>query len=403
MPPKLPLLLFVLPASALAAEPTFKHHLIDTTLPISPAGSGNYGQTAVADLDADGRPDFVLGRQAAPKDAVLYWYRFETPDKWTRHVVGDGSRSDVGLAPLDVDGDGHVDLVTSGAWYKNPGNPREKPFTRIVYDDKNVRAHDILAIDVDKDGRKDIITLRGPERNYTAEDGLVWYKIPKDPTQPWTKTLIGPGVHGAITPAGHGDIAGNGHVDLVVANKWYENRKGDGSEWVAHPFPFGRSGPYGFCTRTAVLDMDGDGKPEVVVLDADISNSTAAVFKNADGKGGQWEKFDLPQSFPYGSTHSLAVADFTGDGRPDIATNEQEELLPKGRTNPRWIVWENLGDLKFREHVILDARLGGHELQSADFDGDGKPDLISKPWSARPDNGAAGKFHVDYLRNTTAR
>jgi hypothetical protein len=39
------------------------------------------------------------------------------------------------LAAIDVDGDGFVDLVTSGAWYKNPGNPREKEFTRYIFDE----------------------------------------------------------------------------------------------------------------------------------------------------------------------------------------------------------------------------------------------------------------------------
>ena len=107
----------------------------------------------------------------------------------------------------------------------------------------------------------------------------------------------------------------------------------------------------------------------------------------------------MPQSFTYGSLHALAVADINGDGRPDIVSNEQEELLPAGRENPRWILWENLGGLKFREHVILDANLGGHELQVGDVDGDGDIDICSKPWGPRPWNGAGGKLHVDFLEN----
>jgi hypothetical protein len=155
-------------------------------------------------------------------------------------------------------------------------------------------------------------------------------------------------------------------------------------------------GDYGL---TALVDMDGDGKVEIVIADADITDSKVVVLKNADGKGSSWEKIQLPQSFTCGSLHALAVADINGDGKPDILSNEQEELLPAGRENPRWILWENLGGLKFREHVILDANLGGHELQVGDVDGDGDIDICSKPWGPRPWNGAGGKLHVDFLEN----
>ena len=90
----------------------------------------------------------------------------------------------------------------------------------------------------------------------------------------------------------------------------------------------GRKGPFGVCVRTVVTDVDGDGKQELVMCDADISDSKVAILKNVDGKGGQWSKRELPLSFPCGSLHSLAVADFNNDGRKDILVCEQEELLP---------------------------------------------------------------------------
>ena len=163
----------------------------------------------------------------------------------------------------------------------------------------------------------------------------------------------------------------------------------------------GRGGPYGVCVRSAVADLDGDGRPELVVADADIAESRVAVLWNRGGKGADWRMQDLPQSFPYGSLHALAVADLNGDGRPDIVVNEQEELLPEGRDDPRWVAWENLGEGRFAERVLLDRRLGGHELQVGDVDGDGDIDIVSKPWSASPKNGAGGKIHVDYLENRT--
>jgi hypothetical protein len=107
----------------------------------------------------------------------------------------------------------------------------------------------------------------------------------------------------------------------------------------------GRSGPYDVCVRSAAADLDGDGRPELVV--ADVVEPKAAVLWNRGGKGLDWKKQELPQGFRYGSLHSLAVADLNGDGRLDILVNEQEELLPPGRDNPRWVVWETLGGGQF--------------------------------------------------------
>ncbi len=64
-----------------------------------------------------------------------------------------------------------------------------------------------------------------------------------------------------------------------------------------------------------------------------------------------------------------------------------------GRQNPRWVLWENLGAGRFVEHIILDSKLGGHELQVGDID------ICSKAWGPQPWNGNDGKMHVDFLEN----
>ncbi len=369
----------------------FEHQFISSDLPLY-NGTGDYGQTALVDLDRDGHPDFVLGRKGNP--SLLYWFRYEAPDRWSQHLVGRDTKSDVALAAVDADGDGWPDLVCGGVWYRNPGNPGKREFERHVFDPDGGNIHDALVADIDGDGKPDVVTMR------EGKDGLCWYKIPADPTKPWIKHVIGDGVHGAITPTGAGDLDGDGDLDIVRADTWFENADGKGERWIAHKnVPFGRVGPFGMCVRCAVVDVDGDGRKSLVMCDADIADSKIAVLRNEDGKGGRWSRQDLPQSFVYGSLHSLAVADFNNDGRPDIVSNEQEELLPQGRENPRWILWENLGGGRFKERILLDRRLGGHELQAGDVDGDGWIDLCSKPWGAKAWNGNGGRMHVDFLHN----
>jgi len=381
-----------------AADFRFEHHFVDRTLPQNDQFLGDYGLTALVDLDHDGDLDFVTGgRQPGP--SRLYWFEYQRADKWVRHDVGTDYQSDVGLAPLDVDRDGWIDLVCSGVWFRNPGNPREGKWERIEFAKNVAGAHDIVAADIDEDGRKDIVMMSDSTKPLNA---LCWFKVPTDPRQPWERHDIGSGIHGAITPAGIGDINGDGHLDIVRGDTWFDNKDGKGLEWVAHRnIPMGRVGPFGVCVRTAFADLDGNGKNVIVMCDADIVDSKIVILRNGDSRGETWTKQELPQSFPCGSLHSLAVADFNGDGRLDIVSNEQEELLPGGRKNPRWILWENLGAGKFAEHIILDARLGGHELQVGDVDADGDIDIVSKAWGCLPWNALEGKMHVDFLENRT--
>lgn len=378
------------------AELQFRHHFIEHTLPLTDQLVGDYGLTALVDLDRDGDLDFVLGGRGV-KPPRLYWFEFQAPNRWVQHSVGTNYLSDVGLASLDVDGDGWADLVCSGVWYRNTGKPREQAFERIVFDENAAGAHDVLITDIDRDGKPDVVML-GDER--TKLNSLSWFSIPSNPRAPWTRHLIGPPVHGAILPGGVADLDGDGDLDVLRADTWFENQDGKGRAWIPHKnIPMGRKGPYGVCVRTAVADLDGDGQKEIVIADADIVDSKVAVLKNADSKGRRWTKTELPQSFTYGSLHALAVADFNGDGKPDIVVNEQEELLPPGRENPRWVIWENLGGNRFAERIVLDTKLGGHELQAGDVDGDGDIDIVSKPWGTRAWNGLGGRMHVDFLEN----
>src|SRR5918992_2031366 len=125
------LLPLLIPGGA-TAEFRFKHHFIDRDLP-----GDSYGQTSLVDVDRDGDLDFVTGGRDPKKH--VFWFEHQGPDKWVRHVLGVNHPSDVGGAAFDIDGDGWIDHVSGGAWYRNTGKPRERPFERHVFD-KNLAA-----------------------------------------------------------------------------------------------------------------------------------------------------------------------------------------------------------------------------------------------------------------------
>jgi len=366
----------------------FRHHVIDTDLP-----EGYYGQTVLADLDNDGRLEFILGRW----NGEIFRYKCHAPDRWSRHLLGTDSPSSVGGVALDVDGDGWLDYVAGGAWYRNSRDP-EKPFDRIVFDPDQKDVHDLVAADIDGDGRPEILTMSDP-------NALRWYKIPDDPTRLWTGHEISPPVHTGLSV---GDIDGDGDLDLVRTNVWFENVAGDASRWVEHPIgpctppPPDMQEPWAFdATHSVVCDMNGDGRNDIVFCDAEIHGGKIWWMENLDGRGREWRRHEVPNgdSRRRGAYHTLHVGDLDGDGDFDIFACEMEHIHGEGP--PRWYIWENVDGKggEWHEHVILDANLGGHEAVVGDVNGNGLPDIMGKPWHQHPGNAVGGKMFVVFLEN----
>jgi hypothetical protein len=379
------LVICLLTSAAGAGDLAFRHHYIDRTLP-----GTSYGQTSLTDVDKDGDLDFITGGNANGRS--IFWFEFQRADTWTRHLVGRNHPSDVGGTAIDVDGDGWVDHVTGGVWYRNTGTPREQPFERIAFDEELKSVHDLVAADLDSDGRRDIVTM-------SDKNNLRWYRIPSDPRQPWLRHDIGAGVHAGVAV---GDIDGDGDADIVRSNTWFENLNRKATEWREHPIPFGNPRPpYPLATRCVIVDVNLDGRNDLVMTENEIRGGRIAWLENIEGNGPTWKVHSLSAADGAlrGAYHSLAVADFDRDGDVDVFTVEMEGI--KGDRQPRWFIWENADGkgARFVERVILDQGLGGHEAVVADVDGDGDLDICSKLWRPRPDNANGGRNHADFLEN----
>ncbi|MBI4906992.1 MAG: VCBS repeat-containing protein [Acidobacteria bacterium] len=398
------LLCTVVSAQVAVAEITasmFHHRFIAREMP---GGNVGFGASALADFDRDGDLDFAVVNRG---DRKVYWFEQKSRSEWVRHWIGDLPVAQLGGAVMDVDSDGWPDLVVGGFWFHNRGKPAGKPFDRYRYD-STIRSeiHDMVASDIDHDGKPDVVAMGDGE-------GCFWYAIPSDPVRDveWKKSSITTEVlndktdiHSGFYPAGIGDLDGDGDPDIFLADRWMENRDG-GKQWMPHRVFFGRRGPWGFSTRSVILDLDKDGDTDVVVTDSDGQNSGVGWLEN-NGKtppGFTTHYLGNKAAGTRGSFHSLRVADFDRDGDPDILVIEQEDpsILPVG-AGPRWYVWENLtkgGKVEFEERVILDARLGGHDVWTGDVDGDGDIDIVSKIWRVWGGNGNGGRVHVDWLEN----
>lgn len=178
------------------------------------------------------------------------------------------------------------------------------------------------------------------------------------------------------------DMNGDGHADLVHPPM----RKGD-----ARPFVFLGDGEGGFepwdgqmysrkvpfdYGSVAVADFDGDGHQDIAL---------AIHFKSqwvmyGDGTGDFTRVLRLPSPDPRITSRAVTAADFDADGRPDLAflaeldldlgTNVRIDDSPTvwiARNGPDgWgLVTEGLA------HQVI-----GDVIRSADFDGNGLPDLV---------------------------
>ncbi|MCS7237743.1 MAG: VCBS repeat-containing protein [Thermoguttaceae bacterium] len=373
------------------ADLRFRHFVVDVGL----EGRG-FGQTALVDLTGDGRPEFVVGVAFGP----IFVYEYKQADRWVRYRVAEESASEVGLAVVDVNRDGRKDLVTGGAWYPHSGD-LHKPFQRIVFDPNLRNVHDMAVADIDGDGRQDIVCL-------SDRADLRWYRIPDDSQRQWPFVRIGPPVHAGLAV---GDLNGDGRTDVVRSTVWYENVDG-GKTWREHeigptsPLPpdFQRSFAL-YATKACVIDLNRDGKQDIVFTDAEMPGGKVWWMENVDGQGTRWQRHDIftpqPGQPRRGAFHSLVVADFTGDGAEDVFSAEMEWI--RGEEAPCWYIWENVDKQgqTWREHVILNINLGGHECVAGDVNGDGKLDILGKPWIPHPKNALGGKSFVLYLENAS--
>jgi FG-GAP-like repeat len=189
------------------------------------------------------------------------------------------------------------------------------------------------------------------------------------------------------------DLTGNGKIDIVVANCGSGNfcsssvgvvgvllGNGNGTFQTAVTYS---SGGYGSASL-AVADVNGDGKPDLLVANncADAAcatgGSVSVLLGNGDGT--------FQTAVPYGSggygAVSVAVADVNGDGKPDLVVvnscaNINGSCAENNSGDGSVGVLLGHGDGTFQAALLGDS--GGFQpayTAVGDMNGDGKPDAI---------------------------
>ena len=197
------------------------------------------------------------------------------------------------------------------------------------------------------------------------------------------------------------DVNGDGKLDLVLVSTCGDAAchtdgsvavllgNGDGSFQPAVVYDSGG----GFATAVAVADLNGDGKPDVVVVNCSASPS-APCGDNENGMvsvllGKGDGTFQAAAAYSSGGSNatSIVVADLNADGKPDLLVANNCESCGNGSVG----VLLGNGDGTFQPAVTYQSGgTGATSLAVGDLNHDGKLDVVVTTSSPSTGDGLAG-------------
>jgi uncharacterized protein (TIGR03437 family) len=330
----------------------------DGTLIAPPAYLNTTGAIFVttADINNDGNADLVVTGSNGPASAVSILYgngKGVFPNVVTVPVSGHPDTVAVG----DFNRDGHLDLAVSGTQLNILYG---QPSGAFIAGPQYANLTPSVAMDLNKDG---IIDLAGP---FNGNLGVMLGN--GDGTfKPAVSYTVGVNPKSAVAAG----FRNKSTLDLAVLNAGSATDPGGVSI-----LPGNGLGSFGSASNIvvgtnpralAVLDVNGDGKPDLIVATGIPAKNYQISVLLGNGDGTFQAPLNVP--LPPGETpNALAVVDLDGDGNPDIVVSDccSDSSTSYLRGN---------GDGTFQPPIAFYAGNSPRSIAVGDWNNDGKPDL----------------------------
>jgi hypothetical protein len=340
--------------------------------------------TAVAtgDFNGDCLPDAVVTLGSANAVAVLLGKG--------GGVLGPAVTYPVGMVPLglalgDLNGDGHLDIATGNEVSNDVtvlfGKPDGTFMIGSTYG-AGLQPYWVSIGDMNSDGSPDLVVASIGDNVLTVLQGSPTGAFSRGSTYATGKQPMSIAL---------GDWTGDGKLDVATAN----NSGGDVSvlfNLTAAPKVPTFAAPVAYAdgltmygpAQVITADLNKDGFPDVVV-DNYISGSPISVLLNKGN--GTFAPFTAYPAWNY--ANSIVAVDLDGDGYLDIANCN--DYSSQSHTNVQVLLNNKMGGLA--APVGYNASTWNGWITSADFNGDGKPDIVTTSY-ANGFNGMTGNINV---------
>lgn len=368
-------------------------------------------QVLPVDLDRDGLLDLVV---CEARENKIIWLRQTSRGVFEEKVLAENLRAPVHVDAADMDGDGDIDLVVASMGVVFPDNDRigtvyvlendgHEHFTPHIVLENTSRVTDVRVADLNHDGRPDLVLAQ-----FGYDQGEVsWLER----TGPWEfKRHVLLELSGAINVC-VADFNGDGKPDIValLSQQWeeiyYFQNDGLGNFttkriWGSTNEDFGSSG-------ISVCDLNRDGKPDIIYSNGD-GFGPASTPGPRPWHGLQWLENMGDGNFRYHRIGNLPGAyspigiDLDGDGAMDVvAVAAYADWNNKNRSAISLMWFRNDGHMNFEPHILANTPKDQITLASGDFDGTGKPVLVTGGFYIYPPYDSMGR--VTLWRHPPAR